>query len=885
MKLNLHLNRTWRAVIGIVMLTFFFTGVSVSSAQIVSPEEYFGFQPGQDRMLFHYEDLIAYLQQLDAASDKLTMVKIGASPLGKPMYIAFISSGKNLQNLDRLKEINRSLALDGSLSEPARQKLLEEGRVFVLSTLSMHSGEVGPSQAAPLTVYELITSGQQEVKEWLDNVVLMLVPNHNPDGMDMVVDHYLKYKGTKYEGSSMPGVYHKYVGHDNNRDFVTLTQSDTRAIARIYNTDWYPQVMVEKHQMGSRGPRYFVPPMHDPIAENVDATVWNWTWVFGSNLVKDMTKAGLSGVSQHNLFDDYWPGSTETAIWKNVIGLLTECASANYASPIFVEPEELNVNGKGLSEYKKSINMSQPWPGGWWRLSDIVRYELESTRSLLRTAAVNRVEILRFRNDLCKKEIKKGQTEPPYYYHLPLEQHDRGELKELVDLLQEHGIQVSRLKEDILLDGIAARSGDIVIALAQPYRAFIKEVMENQKYPVRHYTPDGEIIKPYDITSWALPLHRGITSHEISKRNERLEKLLQPLPGDWNDQPAGPQNFWAAVFSVNENSSFKIAFKAKKLGLRVDRLTHITDFSGKKLPNGSFVLYFDPARKDQINNMLAGAATAPIFLTEKVKLDTRPVVLPRIALVETYFHDMDAGWTRYVFDEYNIPYSVVHPGEFKETKFARNFDVVIFPDADASILKEGKSKSDDHYYISSYPPEFTKGIADEGMEKLMEFLDKGGLILSWGRSSDLFLNTLKIKRGKKKFEEFQLPVRNVAKDLSKKGLYVPGSLLRIELKKDHPLTLGLTDQIGVFSRGRPVFVTTFPKFDMDRRIIASYPEENILMSGYAEQEKLLGRKSAVVWLKKGKGQLVLMGFNPQFRASTHASYKLMFNTLLLERLK
>ena len=92
-----------------------------------------------------------------------------------------------------------------------------------------------------------------------------------------------------------------------------------------------------------------------------------------------MTAEGLAGVSQHYIFDDYWPGSTETCIWKNVIGFLTEAASARTATPIYIEPTELRVSGKGLSEYKKSINMLLPWEGGWWRLGDIVEYEIVST--------------------------------------------------------------------------------------------------------------------------------------------------------------------------------------------------------------------------------------------------------------------------------------------------------------------------------------------------------------------------------------------------------------------------------------------------------------------------------------------------------------------------
>ena len=193
------------------------------------------------------------------------------------MYIAFISSADNIDNLDNLKDINKRLALDTNIPDLEKEELIAEGKVFVLGTLSMHSTEVGPSQSAPLIAYDMATTSDPSKLQWLDDVVYMMVPCHNPDGMDMVINHYHKYLGTKYEGSSMPRVYHKYVGHDNNRDFVTLSQEDTKAIARIYNLEWYPQVMIEKHQMGSTGTRYFVPPMHDPIAVNVDAGIWNWT--------------------------------------------------------------------------------------------------------------------------------------------------------------------------------------------------------------------------------------------------------------------------------------------------------------------------------------------------------------------------------------------------------------------------------------------------------------------------------------------------------------------------------------------------------------------------------------------------------------------------------
>ncbi len=856
---------------------FLVLGFSLIFAQ-PEPETFFGFKPGSDRQLFDYEKLIAYFKALAKASDRVKLVQIGYTPLNRPMFVAFISAKDNIANLERLREINRKLALDPSLKPEEVSQLVEEGRVFVLATLSMHSGEVGPSQAAPLIAYELATSNAPEVEKVLNDVVFMMVPSQNPDGMDMVVHHYQRYKGTKYEGSSLPGVYHKYVGHDNNRDYVTLSQQDTRAIARLYNKAWMPQVVVEKHQMGARGPRYFVPPMHDPIAENVDAAIWNWTWIFGSNMVKDMTAAGLAGVTQHYLFDDYWPGSTETSNWKNCISLLTECASAKYATPVYVEPTELSVAGKGISEYKKSINMSLPWPGGWWHLSDIVRYEIESTRSILKTASLHRAEILKMRNDLCKKEVQRGKEDPPFYFVFPVaQQHDPSELVALVRLLLEHGVHVYRATKAMDFGDVSVKEGDIVVPLSQPFRPFIKEVLEAQKYPLRHYTPGGKIIRPYDITSWSLPLHRGLRYQAVNvykpfpaeKRTEvdSTFTLFKPAEG----------TFAQAILDVRHNDSFKAAFQALKRGKSVKRLTGELTVNGQTIPKGSFVI--EAGDFEAIKSFLT---TTPIYLQKAVeKNKTEPLRLPRIALVETFFHDMDAGWTRFIFDTYGLPFKVLRPAEIAKTDL-KKFDVLIFPDASKSILMEGKYKSGKSYYMSTLPPAYAKGMGKKGLQNVLKFLDSGGHILAWGRSTELFMGLLQFEKGKDKKESFQLPVRNVASDLQKKGLYIPGSLIRLKLIADHPLTLGLPQEIGVFSRGRPVFQTSIPNFDMDRRVVGYYPEEKLLLSGYAEKAELMGNKAGLVWLKKNKGQLVLFAFQPQFRASTQGTFKLLFNALLLK---
>ncbi len=850
-----------------------------ATAQITKPDDFFKFKPGTDRMLFDYEQLINYLKIVDKESPRVKMVQIGKTMLDRPMYAIFLSSEKNINNLEHLKEINKELAINGQLSKEQVKKYTQEGKVFILATLSMHADEVGPAQAAPLVVYQIASGNSQTLLKNLENVVYIIIP-HNPDGMDMVVHNYLKYKGTKYEGTWYPGVYNKYVGHDNNRDFVTLSQSGTKAINRFYNDEWFPQVMVEKHQMGSRGVRYFVPPKHDPIAMNVDAELWTWDGIFGMGMMKDMTEQGLKGVAHTYAFDDYWPGSTETSHWKNMISMLTEAASAKIATPIYQEDNELYVSGKGLSEYKKGTNFPDPWQGGWWRLSDIVQYELVSTFSMINTAALHKEEILKLRNRLCKKEIEKGKTIAPYYYIMPLKQHDRSELVRLVNLLKEHGIKVYRLNKELNLDNTLYTKGDIVVPLAQPFRAFIKEVMEAQKFPERHYYKNGKLILPYDITSWSLPLHRGIKADEINKVYPEIKQSISQIEETFsikNNQI--PDKYVYAVFPVENNDSYKAAFMAMSMGVKVMRsITYYND-NGMEVSKGSFFI----SKTSKMKDILAKIEISPLFIEQDIKTAKTELKMPRIALVETYMHDMDAGWTRFIFDNYYIKYTVVHPGEFENTDFTKKFDVVIFPDNNKDVLKTGKYKSKKGTYsIPSYPKEYTKGIGNKGMDNLMKFFNSGGVILAWGRATALFAGNLSVPVNDKEKEDFILPFNDVSENMQKQGLYCPGSLVQIHLKKDFEITLGMPEQIGVFYRGRPVFTTSVPNFDMDRRVIAKFANENILMSGYAEKTELIANKSALIWLKKNKGQMILFSFNPQFRASTPVAYKLLFNSILIK---
>ncbi len=841
---------------------------TLMAQNLKTPEDFFGSNPGTDRFLIDYEELIEYLFYLDNESERLKMLNIGQSPMGKPMYICFISSKENISRLNELKIINRELSHNPDLTDSIKNSYIDQGRVYVLATLSMHSTEVGPSQAAPLIAHMLCKTMHNDTLEWLNKVVLMMIPCHNPDGMNMIVHHYRKNLGTLYESSSYPGVYHKYVGHDNNRDFITLSQEDTKNISRITSTDWFPQVMVEKHQMGMTGPRYFVPPNHDPIAENIDAGLWNWIGIFGSHMITDMTKAGHKGISQHYLFDNYWPGSTETCLWKNTIAFLTEAASVKTATPVYIEPGELKVYGKGLSEYKKSVNMPLPWEGGWWHLQDIVQYELSSLFSIMKTSARYKEEILSFRNDLCIKNIHMGRTSPPFFYHIPYQQHDISELNQMLKLLDEHGVEIYQVREAFKTNKGYAAKGDYIIPLAQVFRSFIKEVMEKQFFPERHYTPGGELIKPYDITSWSLPVHRGIEVFEINTNQDKLQDYIETATFDTYDKVPTSKNEWI-LLDAAFNSSYKICFKAMSNGSNAYLLS--------RYENGDSSDYFIIRNNNNNLTYISELDSNLFFFSDKPDIKAlKEIGFPRIALVESFQHDMDAGWTRYVLDQYTIPYSILRPHEIVKKEKVSTFDVIILPDINKDILISGQRKSrDGNIYPSRYEPKYTKGMGNKGLSSLIDFVEEGGRIVSWGHSVSLFTNPVKTDS-----TQIFLPVKEITKDSEAKGLYIPGSMINIRFTGKYTFNRGMPDVISVFSRGRPVLETHVPGFGTDRKVLAYFTDKNTLSSGFAKNIELIENKPAICLVSKGKGEILLMAFQPQFRASCPISYKLLFNALI-----
>jgi len=412
-----------------------------SGATAPSPSEFLKKTVGADRTLADWREIVSYFRALDAASDRVEVSTIGTSTRGEEMVLAAISSPENLARKDRLREIARRLADPRGLSEAEGKALVSEGKAVLLVTCGIHASEIGASQMAMEWAHALATAEDAETKRRLSEVVLLLVPSINPDGHAMEVDWYRKNLGTRWEGSRMPWLYHHYAGHDNNRDFTQLTQAETKAVSRVLYHDWFPQVYLDEHQMGTNGPRMFVPPYADPLDPDIHPLVVREVNMIGSLMSLRLEQAGKAGVISAWTFDASWPGgSKNTAWWKNVTGVLTEVASVRLATPVEVPSSELRGGGKGLVTYGTQVNFPNPWRGGTWRLRDVMDFERIASDAILEYAATHRADVLA--NMLAKARASIAAGGPGEAYRIPAAQRDGANARALAALLVEHGVEV-----------------------------------------------------------------------------------------------------------------------------------------------------------------------------------------------------------------------------------------------------------------------------------------------------------------------------------------------------------------------------------------------------------------------------------------------------------
>jgi hypothetical protein len=835
-----------------------------------SPDDFLGFKVGADRKLADYNQIKAYFEKLDQESEKIKVLHIGQSTLEKPMIMAVITSKENMAELDTYKDIAKRLRDPRILSLEDAKKLSKQGKVILLITCNIHATEIAASQMSMELAHKLVTGDTPfEAEKILNEVIVLLAPTINPDGQMMVTDWYRKHVGTKYEGGRMPWLYHYYAGHDNNRDWFMFNLPESKAVTKVLYHDWLPQIHIDEHQMGSTEARLFIPPFMDPPVPNVQALLWRSVNLCGINMAYDLEKLGYKGVVHGRSFTGWWIGACDDTSWlHNVVGLLSEMASVNVATPIYIEPTEIPQ-----SYYEKRMKFPEPWPGGWWRLRDLVDYELVLSFSLIKTAYLYKEDFLFNFYRMYKNSIENREKGDPFAFVIPNQQHDYPTTLRMLDILMFGGVEIHQAKEDFIADGKAYPAGSFVVKASQPYKPYAVALLEKQKYPdLRHYE-GGPPIPPYDNAGWTLPLQMGVKCDRIENpfktKLEKLEKVPYPslLP-----PPASPEYI---LLDSRINGSYAAVFSLLKDKAEIYRSKDKIKGEGFQVKTGSFIIKNTP----QVQKALPALTEKwhlPIYELEDIT-DIPKALLKnkRIGLYQSWQSNMDEGWTRYVFDDLRVPYTTLHNKDFKGAKKKKvdlkaKYDVIVFADESLEIIKTGKPSPTSRWarYFTPLPPEYEGGIEKEGVEALKAFVEKGGILVTLNNACQLI------------FKELKVPASNALEKIERSKFFCPTSILRVNIDNKSPIGYGMPKEAAVMFSRSLAMNTWIPFGEWDRKVVASFPEENILLSGWLLGDKVIARKAAVVDVKYKKGHIILIGIRCQHRAQSHGTYKFLLNALL-----
>lgn len=804
------------------------------------PSDVLGFEPGTDSLLADWRQVSGYLNMLARRSPYVAADTLGRTTLGRPFQLLTITSPANHARLATIRQNQALLADPRRLTDAALAGLRTSQPAVILISNNIHSTEIASSQMGMTLAYRL--ASDPALQSLLDSVVVLLIPSMNPDGLDTVVSWYRQYKGTRYEGGPLPWLYHTYVGHDNNRDWFMLTQVETRLVTRLLYKDWFPEVVYDVHQMGAMGVRLFVPPFIDPVNPNLDPALVAGINLVGTQMAAALSDAGLTGVAHQQRYDLWWHGGfRSTPTRHNMIGILTEAASTRLASPITIPVDSVRQPPRG-------VNHPAPWPGGVWRMGDIVRYELVAAEALVRLAARDRLAFIDRFVALGQRAVAAGLAGRPFAYVLApqAEQRDAEAWATLANLLMAGGVEVFRAAESFAADGREYAAGALVVPMAQPFRAHAKDLLEPQVYTPVDDRP------PYDVAGWTLPYTMGVRADAVASpftaNLVRVDSVV-PAPGRV-EGAAGAQTF---VFANRTNGESRAIVALLAAGQTV-ALSAGGDSVVVRGPRARQIL----ATHAAVAGFHARASDARGALRGRQRL-------PRIALYQPWTASMDEGWTRWVFEQYGVSYTTVRDSDLRRGGLRRRFDVLILPDLEERSLLQG-------FDSTRIPAPYAGGIGDRGAAEVTEFVRGGGTLVCLDGSSNFAISRL------------NLPVTNVlageASGPQVSRFYAPGSIFGVLLGGGgggSPVTAGMPDSFQVYFENSAAFTVTGPA-----RALATYPAEP-LRSGYARFQERLEGKAALVEAPVGSrgGRVILFGFRPQFRGQTHGTFKLLFNAVLL----
>ena len=902
---------------------------------LTSPKEHFGFTLGDDYQLATYTQTEAYFKKLASESDRLKFVDIGPTEEGRRQAMVICTSPANLAKLDRYKEIATRLARAEGIDEAQARALAAEGKAIVWIDGGLHATEVlGAAQLAE-TLWTFASRNDAETLRILDNVIILFV-HANPDGQELISSWYMRRPDpTTRVVDREPRLYQKYIGHDNNRDFMMTNMKESQNIARQLYLEWFPQIVYNHHQSGPPGTIVAGPPYRDPFNYVYDPLIVTQLDEIGAAMHSRWIAEGKPGSTMRggSVFSTWWNGGLRTTVYfHNMLGLLTETVGSPTPMQIPLVPERQIPSG----------DLPFPVSPQLWHFRQSVEYSLTANYAVLNYAARNRDELLfniwhmgansiargsrdhwtqspkrveamraaaaaptkpgetddasyRFASQsgsaipakFYEESLRKPELRDPRGYVIPRDQADFPTAVKFINTLVKSGIVVHRATSDFTVAGKTYPAGSYVVKTAQAFRPFVLDAFEPQDHPNDFQYEGGPPIAPYDSAGWTVAYQMGV----------KFERVLDGFEGPFERVPYGQQQNPPAAKATPGTGGWLVSHRANNSFILANRLLKAgADAYWLKTPPpghpefgaGSLYIPASDAARPVVTQAVAELGLDAVTVSKPAITDSVQLKPMRIALWDQYGGSMPSGWTRWLFEQFEFPFEVVYPQQIDAGNLRAKYDVIVFVTGAIPLPKSMGATNPrlSEVFVKTptgddLPAEYrgwTGSITEEkSIPALKQFAEQGGTIVTIGTSTNLAYH-------------FGVPVRNALVEMGPQGrerrlprekFYVPGSILTAAVDSSSPLAWGMNPEADVYFDTSPVFKLLPDAVAKGVKPVAWYASAAPLRSGWAWGQSYLADGIAALEAPVGAGKLYLLGPEVAFRAGTHGTFKLLFNGLYL----
>jgi hypothetical protein len=869
--------------------------------RVTTPREEFGHNFGDDYFLANYRQISDYWRKLDAQSDRMVVKDIGPTAEGRRQLTAIVTSPANHARLDRYRDISRRLALAEGLTPDQARALAAEGKAVVWIDGGLHASESLGAQQLGEMVYQMVSGTDAETLRILDDVIILFV-HANPDGNDLVADWYMRRPDTLQRSlGNLPKLYQKYIGHDNNRDFFASTQAETENMNRVLYHEWFPQLLYNHHQSGPAGTVVWSPPLRDPYNYNLHPMLVLGFQTIGAAMHTRLAAENKPGATMRSggSYDGWWNGGIRnTAAFHNTIAMLTEMIGSPTPVRIPLVP----------ARQLPSADLAYPIAPQEWRFRRSIDYSVTLNRAVLDYASRMRENLLYNIYVMGRSSIERGSgdywtTNPkriaelaakmggggggaggrdstlwaefrspalrdPRGYIIPSDQPDFPTAAKFISALRETGITVHRATREFDVQGKRYPAGSYVVMAAQAFRPHVIDMFEPQVHPDVFPIPGGPPTPPYDNAGWTLALQMGVRFDRI------LDAFTAPLERveDWNVKPL-------AGTVTGTGSAFVLSRASNNAYIAVNRLlksgAEVRTAAGQ---SGAFHVRAPLATVKRLADSLGVSFTAAPTPATAVRTGAA-----RIGLWDQYGGSMDAGWTRWVLEQFEFPFERVFAQQLDAGGLNERFDVLIFVEGGIPALatggRAGGAGGGAGPAAADVPDEYRAQLgpitAEKTMPRIREFIENGGTVITIGDASTNIAAHLGLPVTSHLIEN--------GAPLPRTKYYVPGSLLSVRVDTMNAAAYGGADHTIVFFDNSPVFRLGADAESRGVRRIAWFDSPAPLRSGWAWGQQYLENGVVAAEARIGKGRVLMYGPEILKRAQPHGTFRFLFNGLYTGR--